>query len=125
MGIRMRILDAHHRLLLNLLSDMTREQACFLVCGEAGSGGDDVVLLVQEVLALAPGDFRVHESDQISLAPSAMLRIARYAQKHDGSICMVHTHPMSKGHVAFSRADDLGNERTFEFFGRMLPSVVR
>ena len=36
MGIRMRILDAHHRLLLNLLSDMTREQACFLVCGEAG-----------------------------------------------------------------------------------------
>jgi molybdopterin/thiamine biosynthesis adenylyltransferase len=38
-----------------------------------------------------------------------------------GSLCMVHTHPMSIGSVAFSQADDIGNVDTFRFFSRRLP----
>lgn len=115
------MLEVHRRALRVHLADMTREQACFLVCGTAKGSDDETILLVREVLPLGPADLRVHAPDQLSVEPSAMLRVARRAQELGGSVCMVHTHPMCAGWVEFSDADDYGNQRTFEFFTRMLP----
>lgn len=121
MTYKMRMLEVHRRALRELFADMTREQACFLVCGAAKASEDETILLVREVIALGPGDLRVHAPDQLSVEPSAMLRVARRAKELGGSVCMVHTHPMCAGWVEFSDADDYGNQRTFEFFTRMLP----
>jgi molybdopterin-synthase adenylyltransferase len=120
MDYHMRMLSHHHRLMRELLTDTTREHACFLVC-QIAQGVDATNFLVQEVLPLNTTDLLVHALDQLSVAPQAMLRVARYAQSRGASICMVHTHPMSIGSVEFSCADDLGNQRTFDFFTRMLP----
>ena len=120
MNYRMRMLAVHRCQLRDLLSDVSREQACFLVCSVA-HGQDETVLLVREVLELCPHDLQIHAPDQLSVVPQAMLRAARRAQALGGAVCMVHTHPMCDGAVGFSRADDHGNVRTFEFFERMLP----
>lgn len=120
MRYRMRMLAGHRRQLTELLGDETREQACFLVCTSA-RGVDETLLLVRDVLPLAQSDLRVHAVDQLSVAPSAMLRAARKAEQLDGCVCMVHTHPGARGAVGFSRADDFGNLRSFEFFCRQLP----
>jgi len=123
MNYRMRMLAVHRCQLRNLLSDMSKEQACFLVCSVA-QGSDETILLVREVLELSSQDLQIHAPDQLCVAPRAMLRAARRAQALGGSICMVHTHPMCDGLVGFSRADDHGNVRTFEFFQRMLPGQL-
>ena len=120
MNYRMRMLAAHRYQLRELLSDTTREQACFLLCS-AAQGVDEAVLLVREVIALESRDLRVHAIDQLSVEPAAMMRVARRAQQSDTSVCMVHTHPGSAGSVWFSGADDWGNIRTFEFFHRLMP----
>lgn len=120
MNYRMRMLAEHRCQLRELLSDTTREQACFLVCSSA-QGNDEVILLVREVVPLLEGELRVHAPDQLSVEPTAMLRVGRKARQLGGSICMVHTHPMCAGEVSFSIADDYGNQRTFEFYSRMLP----
>lgn len=73
-------------------------------------------------LTLLEGDFAIQQYNQLSVKPEAMLRVAREAQKLNCSVCMVHTHSMSHGEVAFSRADDIGNVDTFNFFTRMLPN---
>src|SRR6266446_7057893 len=119
MDYHMRMLSHHHRQMRELLTDTTREHACFLVC-QIAQGAEATNFLVQEVLPLNTTDLLVHALDQLSVAPQAMLRVARYAQSRGSSICMVHTHPMSIGSVEFSLADDLGNQRTFDFFTRML-----
>lgn len=123
MNYSMRMLAIHRCQMRNLLSDKTREQACFLVCSVA-QGTDETTLLVREVLALHSHDLHIHAPDQLSVAPQAMLRAARRAQALNGAICMVHTHPMCEGSVEFSSADNHGNIRTFEFFERMLPGQL-
>lgn len=122
MKTRMRMLSVHHRQLRDLLQDKSREQACFLLCSTA-QGDDETILLVNEVVPLSAEDLDVHRFDQLSVSPAAMLRIARMAQRTKRAVCMVHTHPMSVGAVAFSLADDIGNDRTFEFFHRMAPNL--
>mgnify|MGYP000867281297 CR=1 FL=1 len=120
---RMRMQSSHRRQLQELLSDRSREQACFLLCRQA-IADDETLLLVVKVLALDATDLTVHRPDQLSVSPTAMLRIARLAQKEDAAVCMVHTHPGSLDDVAFSRADDIGNLRTFQFFHRMVPGQL-
>lgn len=123
MTYRMRMQSSHRRQLQALLSDRSREQACFLLCRPAHAGSE-TLLLVVDVLALDAGDLAIHKPDQLSVAPSAMLRIARAAQAKEAAVCMVHTHPVSIGGVAFSHADDIGNIRTFDFFHRMVPGQL-
>lgn len=120
MNFRMKMLEVHRGQLRELLADMTREHACFLICHTA-QGRDEVILLVNEVVPIQPEHLLVHKPDQLSVAPDALLKVARRAAQAGGSVCMVHTHPMSFGHVQFSRADDIGNVATFGFFSRMLP----
>lgn len=120
MTYRMRMQSSHRRQLQVLLSDRSREQACFLLCRQARAG-DETFLLVIDVIPLEGNDLAVHKPDQLSVAPAAMLRVAREAKAKEAGVCMVHTHPISPGGVAFSRADDIGNLRTFEFFHRMVP----
>lgn len=120
MNFRMKMLEVHRGQLRELLADMTREHACFLIC-HAAQGRDEVILLVNEVVPIQPEHLLVHKPDQLSVAPDAMLKVARRAAQAGGSVCMVHTHPMSSGYVQFSHADDIGNVATFGFFSRMLP----
>lgn len=79
MNYRMRMLAVHRCQLRNLLSDMSKEQACFLVCSVA-QGSDETILLVREVLELSSQDLQIHAPDQLCVAPRAMLRAARRAQ---------------------------------------------
>lgn len=120
MNYSMKMLDVHRCQMQTLLKDTSREQACFLLCGMA-YGNDETTILVREVIELAQNDLTVHSHDRLQVSPDAMLRIARRAQELNASVCMVHTHPMSNGEVEFSYADDIGNQKTFEFFGRMIP----
>ncbi|MDO8962323.1 MAG: ThiF family adenylyltransferase [Methylophilus sp.] len=122
MNYGMKMLDVHRCQMQTLLKDTSREQACFLLCGLA-YGNDETTILVREVIELARSDLTVHSYDRLQVSPTAMLSIARRAQELQASVCMVHTHPMSNGEVEFSEADDIGNQKTFEFFGRMIPSL--
>lgn len=121
MSIKLRFSEAHYRHVCSLLADMTREQCCFLVLGEGRGDGDETILLTRKVLPLKPEDLQIHAPDQLSVDPKAMLRVTREAQEMGGSLCMVHTHPMSTGEVAFSYADEIGNQESFRFFNRRLP----
>lgn len=121
MGIKLRFTEAHYRQVSQLLADMTREQCCFLVCGEGRGDGGETLLLTRAVLPLHAGDLLIHAPDQLSVDPRAMLRVTREAQAFGGTLCMVHTHPMAEGHVEFSLADEIGNRDTFRFFTRRLP----
>jgi len=122
MNYSMKMLDVHRCQMQTLLKDTSREQACFLLCGVA-HGNDETTILVREVIELERGDLTVHSYDRLQVSPTAMLSIARRAQALKASVCMVHTHPMSNGEVEFSEADDIGNQKTFEFFGRMIPEL--
>ena len=122
MNYSMKMLDVHRCQMQTLLKDTSREQACFLLCGVA-HGNDETTILVREVIEVAQNDLTVHSYDRLQVSPNAMLRIARRAQELSASVCMVHTHPMSNGEVEFSYADDIGNQKTFEFFGRMVPQL--
>lgn len=96
------------------------EQGCFLLFSVANAN-DSLILLGHELIHLNDEEFTVQRYDQLSVSPSAMLRVARTAQANDAGVCFIHTHPMSSGDVDFSLADDYGNARTFGFFNRMLP----
>lgn len=122
MNYSMKMLDVHRCQMQALLKDTSREQACFLLCGVV-HGNDETTILVREVIELARSDLAVHSYDRLQVSPTAMLGIARRAQALKASVCMVHTHPMSNGEVEFSEADDTGNQKTFEFFGRMVPGL--
>lgn len=124
MDIQMRIrLDQYQELRHLLIHDTSVEQGCFLLCSEI-HGDDSIKLLVNHIVALDKTDFAMQKSDFLSVKPEAILKTVRLAQKHDYSICFIHTHPMSEGHVEFSLADDHGNERTFEFINRLLPNKL-
>lgn len=120
MTYRMKMLEAHRGRLRELLGDMSRENACFLIC-QTAQGRDETILLVTDVVAIPPDQLLVHKQDQLSVAPETMLKIARLSASKSGSVCMIHTHPMSEGRVGFSLADDIGNQATFRFFSRLLP----
>lgn len=96
------------------------EQGCFMLCTEAKAHNSHI-LIANQLIPLKTNDFVVQKYDQLSVSPSAMLRIGRIAQTMNCGVCFVHTHPMSLGYVEFSRADDYGNIRTFQFFNRLLP----
>ncbi len=124
MGTKLRLTPKLFRDMQNCLGqDAAVEQGCFLLCSEA-KAVDEHILIANEFIRLSPSDLLVQEFDQLSVAPGVMLRIARMAQQKNTGICFVHTHPMSRGEVSFSRADDIGNAQTFGFFNRMLPKAT-
>ncbi len=124
MAYRLRMLPGQYKALVeNLSSNTEAEQGCFLLCSHA-VGRTGQLLLVDQIILLSGADFKEQLPNLLSISPSAMLRVARQAQQGNKSVCMVHTHPMSHRDVAFSSADDLGNQRTFQFFSRMLPGKL-
>lgn len=104
----------------SLTLSTTVEQGCFMLCAEAKANNNHI-LIANQLIPLKANDFTVQKYDQLSVSPSAMLRVGRMAQAKNVGVCFIHTHPMSFGEVEFSRADDYGNVRTFEFFNRLLP----
>lgn len=122
--VSMRLLPDHYiRLKAQLTSDNSVEQGCFALCHHVNLG-NSTLLLMTDVIPLTPTDFAEQKDDFLSVKPEVMLRVARLAQKAGKAVCMIHTHPYTIGQVRFSRADDIGNERTFEFFNRMLPDKL-
>lgn len=118
--VSMRLLPEHYiRLKAQLTSDNSVEQGCFALSHHVNLG-NDTLLLITDIIPLTPDDFAEQKDDFLSVKPEVMLRIARIAQKAGKAVCMIHTHPYTIGQVRFSRADDIGNERTFDFFNRML-----
>ena len=105
-----------------LSSDLSAEDACFAFCTQA-TGSDGPILIVQELRFLNEDDYAVRRFDQLSIEPATMLAVARAAARGNRSICMMHIHPMSRGEVQFSMADDIGDARTHPFFARMVPSA--
>lgn len=123
MKSRLKMLGNHWRQLAELLGDTSSEQAAFLLTSSV-VGVNETILLVREVVPLTEPDFTVKKYDQISVAPQAMLRVLRKAQKLGCGVCMVHTHPMAISSVSFSTADNIGNQTTFGYYCQMLPDQV-
>lgn len=113
--------DLYDQMKAHLTSDLSVEQGCFTLCHTV-EVGDIKTILVKDLITLKSEDFNEQKSDFLSVKPEIMLSVVRLAQQTNTSICMIHTHPHTKGKVAFSKADDYGNESSFEFFNRMLPS---
>lgn len=105
-----------------LASDLSTENGCFAYCTQA-VGTNGPILIVQELRFLADDDYAIRRFDQLSIKPATMLSVARAAARGNRSICMIHIHPMSRGEVHFSMADDYGDARTHPFFARMVPDV--
>jgi molybdopterin/thiamine biosynthesis adenylyltransferase len=119
----MKMLPYHYEAFKKCLNSNTAaEQGCFALCSDS-RGNQRLSLLIKEIVPLSADDFEVQEEMSLSVKPSAMLRVARMAQKQNLSICMIHTHPMCDGYVDFSVADDIGNLRTFPFFHGMVPEL--
>ncbi len=124
MTYKLKLLRKHFDQLQHILdSKFDEERACFLLCAIATtSKGKN--LLARMVIPLDKNDLLEQSSNQLSIKPEVMLRTARLAKKYDLSICFIHTHPMQDGTVSFSIADDIGNQKSFEFFNRMIPDGI-
>ncbi len=125
MDIKFRLTQELFRNMLeSLVHESAVEQGCFLLFS-ATKTHNSLILLGNDLIHLGGDDFTVQKYDQLSVSPSAMLRVARIAQANNAGVCFIHTHPMSSGYVDFSQADDYGNARTFGFFNRMLPEWAK
>lgn len=108
----------HHRRQAALLrAAMPRESVCFLLCRRVGMD-DDVIYLVDDVVAVEPTDYIEQAVDIASVSPAAMSAVAKRARVDGRVIVMAHLHPMTDHDVHFSHADHVGNARSFAFFHR-------
>lgn len=114
--LRMRA-GQHRRLAALLRAAMPAESVAFLLCRRAPSA-DGVAFLVDDVIEVGPSDYLSQAHDIASITPLAMARIAQKARAGNRVIVMAHLHPMTADSVEFSRADHLGNHRSFGFFHR-------
>ena len=105
-----------------LCSDSSMESACFAFCTQA-AGEKGPMLVAQNLRMLRNEDYAVRARDRLSIKPAIMLSVARAAESGGRAICMMHVHPMSRGKVRFSLADDEGDARTHAFFTRIVPQV--
>ncbi|MCG8066714.1 MAG: hypothetical protein JAY84_02535 [Candidatus Thiodiazotropha taylori] len=122
MGIKFRLSPGLFReMQKSLTRSIAVEQGCFLLCSESKANGDHIII-ANELLPLESSDFAIQKYDQLSVSPTAMLRISRIAQAKNVGLSFVHTHPMSSMQVDFSPADNYGNVHSFTFFNRMLPA---
>lgn len=119
--MKLRLLSEHYtQLKTQLIMDTSAEQGCFALV-QPIQLGSETLLLTKEIIPLGKNDFAEQRDDFLSFKPETMLRIVRQAQKANLSIIMIHTHPGCDQSVDFSKADDFGNLKSFEFFYRMLP----
>jgi molybdopterin-synthase adenylyltransferase len=117
----LRMRGEHHRRLAELLrAAMPHESVAFLLCRRV-QGRDRVVYLADEIMEIDPQDYAVRGPDIASVNPLAMARVAQRARAMGRVIAMAHLHPMVDQRVEFSRADFLGNRRSFDFFRRRVP----
>lgn len=119
----LRMREDHHRQLAALLrAAMPEESVCFVLCRRA-VGAETVVYLADEVIPVDRLDYARQDVDIASVTPMAMARVAQRARELGRVVIMAHIHPMTTAGVSFSRADYLGNRRTFAFMHRRVPQV--
>lgn len=114
--LRMRA-DHHRRLAALLRTAMPAESVAFLLCRRVQAHGA-VIYLCDEVIGVDHSDYVRQAEDIASVTPLAMARIAQRARESNRVIVMAHLHPMTEREVVFSRADHIGNRRSFAFFHR-------
>jgi len=109
--------DLHRRLAGLLQAAMPSESVAFVLCRRI-EAAEAVIYLADEVLQVWDDDYLARAEDIASVSPGAMSRVAQRAKSDNRVIAMVHIHPMTKKGVAFSKADHVGNSRSFRFFHR-------
>jgi len=118
--LRMRAVN-HRRLADLLRAAMPSESVAFILCRRIESA-ERTVFLVDEVVEVLRSDYVMREHDIASVSPLGMARVAQQARQAGQVIVMAHLHPMCPDEVEFSRADHLGNQKSFPFFHRRAQS---
>jgi len=107
--------EFHRRLAGALRAALPRESVVFLLCRRIESV-DAVVFLAGELVSPQASDYRMQDTDIASIAPAAMVAVAKRARQRGLIVIMAHVHPGCDGDVEFSVADYIGNDRSFAFF---------
>lgn len=97
------------------------EGAAFLLCGQSVSE-HAVRLIVHTVVPIADEDFLRREAYGLSIASSALTRVAKLAKYESLSVIFAHSHP--EGVPEFSEQDDREEARLLPFLQARVPDRV-
>ena len=97
------------------------EGAAFLLCGESRSAGC-VKLISQAIVPIDTDAFLRRERDGLSIASSALTRVAKLAKYEGLSVVFAHSHPEGVPH--FSDQDDREEAKLIPFLQARVPDRV-
>lgn len=106
-----------------LLTDLSREYICHMLCGAARTGGR-LRLLACYVVVPQPDDYSCQGLAHLALRPEYDLALREECQSSHLSLVDVHSHPFAEGRVNFSAVDDRDELEKFRYFRRNLPGLA-
>lgn len=104
-----------------LLADAPREAAAFLLAGLVRRH-TDTIFTVREVHIVPADGYDAQEDLRLQVSARFFNRIISRAEREDLAVILCHTHPF-EGPLFFSRADDIGEERSSQTLHDCLPGL--
>lgn len=101
-------------------ADADHEGAAYLLCGRSNPG-DEMRLLVREVMPVVDDDYLVRDRDRLSIASQSYTRAAKRAAAIRASLVFVHSHP--PGFDKYSTQDNVEEPKLMAFFAERLPDM--
>jgi ThiF family len=112
MKITLSLTDMQHsELKRHLFPGDNKEAVVFALCGRR-RGGDEIELLIVNIVPVAYSDCSVRSLEQVTWSTSILPDLLAEANKNDFAIIKVHSHP--NGYTSFSRYDDDSDKMFFQ-----------
>ena len=106
-----------------LLGDLTRERACYLLCGGARVGGREQLFGCYLVTPL-DAEYSHQSIASVGLTKTLLAEVLQECARLGLSLVDIHSHPFATDHVGFSSVDDADEIEKAQWFADHLPKSV-
>jgi molybdopterin-synthase adenylyltransferase len=104
-----------------LFTDLSREYACYLLCGHTEEAGR-LRLLGCFLVLPQPEDYVRQSIASVQLSRSLLAEVLRECARHGLSLIDLHSHPFATDHVSFSSVDEADEREKAQWFSENVPN---
>lgn len=104
-----------------LLKDLTKEYACYLICGHFVVG-NTLRLLGCFLVKPEPSEYESHSIVSVRLRRELLIEVLKECSRLGLSLIDLHSHPFASDHVAFSGVDEADEREKAKWFSEVLPN---
>lgn len=103
-----------------LFKDLTKEYACYLICGHVAIGRT-LRLLGCFLVLPDSSEYESHSLVSVRLRRELLVEVLKECARLGLSLIDIHSHPFSSNHVAFSSIDEADEKEKAQWFAEFLP----